>query len=440
MTTELQNRGWAARARLRLANVLLVLGLTVVATTVMPAQTYRILHNFRPATGGQPFAPVLVDSTGKVYGTTTYGGVLSCDSTRRGCGTVFKRDKGVETVLHRFSFDDGAWPTGPLLRDAVGNLYGAAPHGGNTAGRCGNYFGCGVVFKIDPTGTYTALYRFKGGRDGLLPYGPLVADSAGNLYGATYIGGDLSCPAPYIDPYGCGTIFKIDNTGKHSVVYRFKGGARDGVFPNGVSLRIDGNLYGTTLQGGVGTVCFDSFPGCGIVFKIDANGKETVLHRFTGVQDGGNPQGNLVRDSTGNLYGVTEIGAFGYGTVFKLNPSATVTTVTTLYNFTGGTDGWGPMNVVGDESGNLYGTAVYGGDLSCNLPFGCGVVFKIDAAGQETVLHTFTSFPDGALPESGVVRDSAGNLYGTAIYGGNQRFDCFGSYNTGCGILFKITP
>jgi uncharacterized repeat protein (TIGR03803 family) len=406
----------------------------MISSVFVNGQNYAVIHRFvGNRQGAQPFGSLLLGDNGEMYGTTTYGGTSPClDTDQRGCGTVFKiEQQGVQSVLHRFRGPDGAYPTSPLVRDAVGNLYGAAPHGGYMGGDCTLYFGCGVLFKIGASGGYTILYRFKGGPDGFLPFGQLVIDSVGNLYGTTYLGGDLNCFVGPL-PSGCGTVFKIDSRGRHSVLHSFKGGAMDGSFPNGV-VNFGGSLYGTTLEGGVGT-CFDG-NGCGIIFKIDATGGQSVLYSFTGNQDGGNPQGNLVGDRDGNLYGVTEMGMFSSGTVFRFDPSETITT---LYNFTGGPDGRGPMNVVRDKAGNLFGTAVYGGDPGCNVPVGCGLVFKVSPRGKETVLHTFTSFPDGALPESGVVLDQRGNLYGTAIYGGDPNADCFDSYNNGCGIIFKL--
>jgi uncharacterized repeat protein (TIGR03803 family) len=183
-----------------------------------------------------------------------------------------------------------------------------------------------------------------------------------------------------------------------------------------------GNLYGTTLQGSplncIGT------GGCGVVFKLDTTGTETVLHTFVG-PDGTYPIGDLVRDKAGNLYGTTYAGGtYGEGTVFKLD---TTGTETVLYSFTGLADGAVPRaGLVRDKAGNLYGTTVEGGNLSCS----CGVVFKLDPAGGETLLHTFTGGADGGILYGGLVRDKAGNLYGTTANGGAS----------GAGTVFKLTP
>jgi uncharacterized repeat protein (TIGR03803 family) len=174
-----------------------------------------------------------------------------------------------------------------------------------------------------------------------------------------------------------------------------------------------GNLYGTTYNGGTADA--------GVVFELDANGQETVLHNFTGGADGGNPYAGVIRDSAGNLYGTTEYGgAANLGAVFKVDTSGEETV---LFSFPGGNGGSNPYGgVTADSAGNLYGTTAYGGSG------GSGVVFKLDPAGTETVLHTFKTPNDGAAPESGVIRDSAGNLYGTT-YGG-------GKYDA--GVVYKV--
>jgi uncharacterized repeat protein (TIGR03803 family) len=195
-----------------------------------------------------------------------------------------------------------------------------------------------------------------------------------------------------------------------------------------------GNLYGTTVLGG--NLACGSGSGCGVVFKLDTTGKETVLHRFTGGVDGANPSAGLVQDAAGNLYGTTEGGGdlacgggFGCGVVFKLG---TTGKETVLHSFTGGADGRDPnAGLVRDAAGNLYGTTRSGGDLACSVA-GCGVVFKLDTTSKETVLHSFTL---GGFPEAGLLRDGAGKLYGTTFSGGSNA--CGGQ---GCGAVFKLTP
>lgn len=258
--------------------------------------------------------------------------------------------------------------------------------------------------------TYSVLYSFAGGIDGRNPVAGLVRDATGNLYGTTNVGG----------AHGYGTIFKIDSTGKETVLYSFTDMKGDGAYPcAGLLLDAKGKLYGTTLNGGA--------YGYGTVFVIDAAGVLSVLYSFNGAAgDGGFPYAGVVRDAKGNLYGTTlQGGAYDYGTVFKLDPTGQETV---LYSFTGtGGDGANPYaGLARDAKGNLYGTTYYGGLESCNN-IGCGVVFKLDKTGKESLLHTFTGTGgDGANPSGGLVRDTKGNLYGTT------------RFSAGGGIVFKV--
>jgi uncharacterized repeat protein (TIGR03803 family) len=206
--------------------------------------------------------------------------------------------------------------------------------------------------------TYSVLYSFKGGTDGANPFGGLLRDSGGNLYGTTIYGGTGGCNDGFGD-LGCGTVFKLDTSGNETVLHSFTG-TPDGEYPYAGLVRdSSGNLYGTTESGGVGS-CTGFGAGCGTAFKLDTSGNETVLHSFTGTPDGEYPAAGLVRDS----------------------------------------------------SGNLYGTTIQGG--SNPGPYTSGTVFKIDAGGNETVLHSFTGHPsDGASPFAELMLDSVGNLYGT---------------------------
>jgi uncharacterized repeat protein (TIGR03803 family) len=260
------------------------------------------------------------------------------------------------------------------------------------------------------TYTYSLLYSFAGAPDGESPYAGLVMDAQGNFYGMTEYGG----------AYGWGTVFKVDITGKETVVYAFGAFNGDGVLPM-ASLVLDAeeNLYGTTYGGGD--------YGHGTVFKVDITGRESLLYSFAGGTDGQAPYAGLVMDAQGNLYGTTtEGGAYSYGTVFKVDTSGKETV---LHSFSGtGGDGASPYaGLVLDAQGNLYGTNVRGGDPTCVQKSGCGTVFKVDTTGKETVLHIFTSNPDGADPYAGLVLD-AGNLYGTTESGGAY----------GWGAAFKV--
>ena len=281
----------------------------------------------------------------------------------------------------------------------------------------GNLYGAGFggVFKADPTGKVTVLYTFKGAPDG---YGgvQVVLDPDGNLYGTTEYGGTGTCSnGPYA---GCGTVFKLATTGEETVLHSFTG-SPDGSWPNSGLIRdAKGNLYGTTYLGGSGAgTCFNT--GCGTVYKIDPTGQETVLFRFDDGTDGGLPLGNLLLVD-GALYGTTAAGGtgpctqsgnpiVGCGTIFKLVGRKE----TVLHSFQG-PDGSGPQsNVVRDSAGNLYATAVQGGLFTTNCYFGCGTVVKLEPNGTETILHAFEDQSDGESP-AGVVIDSEGNLYGSA--------------------------
>jgi uncharacterized repeat protein (TIGR03803 family) len=311
-----------------------------------------VLHNFAGLGGGDganPYAGLVLDAQGNLYGTTANGGDPAC--RKGGCGTVFKVDtSGNETVLYSFRLPglDGAFPRADLLLDAQGNLYGTTFRGGA--------HGTGTVFTVDTTGNEAALFsfnEFSGVGDS--PHAGLVWDAQGSLYGTTELGG-CRCPSGY------GTVFTVDTTGNETVLYRF-GGSPDGSNPlAGLVLDAQGNLYGTTWRGGS--------DGDGTVFKLDASGNETVLYSFTG-KSGFAPYGDLVLDALGNLYGTTTRGgAHSSGTVFKVDASGNETV---LHGFTGKNgDGAVPYaGLVMDGQGNLYGTTSRGG------ADGFGTVFKL---------------------------------------------------------------
>lgn len=317
------------------------------------------------------------------------------------------------SVLHTFTgTPDGAQPfqSSPLILN--GALYGTTLYGG--------LYDNGTIFKLDRTGKETVLYNFTGGTDGGVPDGTLITDNKGNLYGTTNNGGDPSCG-------GCGVVYRLSKNGL-KVLYSFTDGA-DGAFPQGVVMDSAGNLYGGTYIGG------DPSCGCGVVYKIDTGGNQTVLHTFTGGTDGGSPNGFVSLDSAGNLYGAALIGGnladcsgTGCGLVFKIDSSGNETE---LYDFTGGADGALPnASFLMDARGNLYGTAIAGGDLTCSFGgnAGCGVVFNVTPAGKERVLYTFHG-ADGATPNYGLIKDAKGNGYSTTTYGGVD----------GVGTVFELT-
>ena len=284
-----------------------------------PSGTLNVLYSFSGSDGAQPFAGLIADTAGNLYG-TTWGGGAPCIVTI-GCGTVFQLDpSGSLTVLHSFTNgSDGGHPVAGLIADAAGNLYGTTQNGGD-----GGY---GTVFRLDPSGTLIVLHSFTGGSDGGTPVAGLIADEAGNLYGTTSAGGDrTNCAAQFID--GCGTVFQLDPSGTLNVLYNFTGGS-DGGNPDAALIAdAAGNLYGTTQNGGAPESC-NRPAGCGTVFQLTPSRTLNGLHIFTG-SDGAYPPAGLLADAAGNLYGTTYgggtgtgcIGGGACGTVFELTVSA----------------------------------------------------------------------------------------------------------------------
>ena len=387
---------------------------SLIATTSAHAQTFTLLHEFgQPGDGAEPSSGVIVDPSGNVYGVTLNGGAFNY-------GIVFRLDAaGNESVLHNFLGGEGLSPGGGLFLDGAGNIYGTTATGGTPEnGGCAH--GCGTVFKRDAAGVQTELYAFTGKTDGGAPDAALIRDAAGNFYGTGSIGGSQSCFGA-----GCGVIFKLDAANQESVLYSFMDGT-DGKYPHGLVADPAGNLYGATYDGGT--------YGKGGVFEVDQAGTFTVLHSFTGGADSDNPTGLLVRDEAGNLYGTTYSGLFeaqGFGIVFKLDTQGKLTV---LHSFTEATDGEYPTSLLRDAAGNLYGVTLGGGTSSGCYYGSCGTVFKLDSSGNKTVLHNFTG-SDGQLPNS-LTTDKAGNLYGTTL-GGGKGSQC--AYYKGCGVVFKLT-
>ena len=466
-----------------------------------------VLYTFTGgADGGEPAAGVVEDASGNLYGTTVTGGdLIDCpayEDTRAGCGVVFKLSStGQYSVLYTFTGGaDGAAPYAGVTLDSAGNLYGTTDAGGGSgygvlykieangqfgvlhsfapedakgpsrltvdaegniygASRAGGTSNAGVVFEFTATGQFVSLYSFSVGIDGYEPSSPVLRDSHGNLYGTTGFGGKGGFGAVYrLDPagqetvltsfvpargganpvsgliqdsqanlYGTtstasasnGVVYKLDPKGIETVLHGFTGGtlgATDGYQPMGGVIRdAAGNLYGTTFYGGA--------RGAGVVYRVNTSNQETILYTFTGSIDGANPMGSLVGDATGNLYGTTTQGGTSGGVVYKLDSNGQESV---LYSFTGGADGRFPeAGLLKDDAGNLYGTTYGGGIDSANT--GYGVVFELDASGHYSVLYSFMGGTDGANPESGVIQDAAGNLYGTTSAGG-----------LGFGVVYKV--
>jgi hypothetical protein len=303
----------------------------------------------------------------------------------------------------------------------------------------------------------TVPYTFTGASDGAAPTAGLIFDSRGNLYGTAVNGGNTggaNCPG--LDPpTGCGVVFELSppsgGTGPwtETVLYTFTGGS-DGAYPQaGLIFDSNGNLYGTTSNGGSlsGTICH-GLGGCGVVFELSppksGSGPwtETPIYTLSGGGDGALPYASLIFDSKGNLYSTALGGGVGEGTVFKLSPPSGGSgpwTESVLYTFTGLGDGGSPLaNLIFDLNGNLYGTTNGGGS-------GYGMVFELNPPSggsgpwTDTPIYTFTGHADGAYPYAGVIFDSTGNLYGTTATGGSKSgATC--KRTGGCGVVFEVSP
>lgn len=416
---------------------------TISLTVLAQGQTETVLYSFaNNANGYNPVGSLVFDSAGNLYGTTSEGGNFAGCST--GCGVVFELSPGSdgtwsENVPHTFTGGtDGANPFVGLVADGKGNFYGTTGDGGNSE------IGAGTIYKLSPKSgggwTTTLVHLFSGGADGGNPYTNLIIDSSGNLYGTAHRGGAGTC--------GCGLVFKMSPTANgswtESVLQVFN--SRNGSFPEG-SLVFDseGNLWSTTAFGGVTLTlkgyerCLigQSFCGYGTVFELSPTAKglwrETLVYLFKHASDGANPAAGLVADSAGNFYGTTQIGGTpdgcdvgGCGVVFELSPSRSgLWLETPLYAFSN-SDGAFPFAPLVFDGGNLYGTTNQGGTSNC------GVVFKLvptQSGWSESTVYDFNC-SDGGQPDSQLINDGSGNLYGTAPIGGAN----------GVGVVFEITP
>jgi uncharacterized repeat protein (TIGR03803 family) len=369
------------------------------------AGNFRLLHDFKGRDGGLAMAGLIRDNSGNLFGTTFLGG-------RKNGGVVFElTSNGKETVLHDFlGGNDGNAPYGNLIADQQGNLYGTTESGGGSSR-------FGTVFKLAPDGTETILYAFTDGSDGGNPVAGLLADASGNLYSTTMAGGEN----------GQGTVFELSPDGSETVLHSFANGS-DGAEPvAGLIADKHGNFYGTTFTGGSG--------GNGTAFKLAPGGTETILFSFSlGNSSGADPDGSLVADDKGNLYGTTGIGGSGNcqdgcGVVFEIAANGQFSD---LYSFTGGADGANPYaSLIRDKKGNFYGTTV-GGGSGCG---GCGAVFKLTPDGKETTLYSFNGTKDGAHPYAQLFLDGQGDLFGTASIKG---LSCLDYAISGCGTVFEV--
>lgn len=408
-----------------IAAFLFVLLLALEASPGAQAQSFRVIHNFqgRPD-GATPYGTLAIDGAGNLYG-TTYGGGDS------GNGIVYQltpqgSNWAFQTLYSFQGGGDGALPVSGVTVGPDGSLYGTTNFGGSGGDEQCGIWGCGTVFAIIPSGgswQESVIHRF-GGWDGAHPTGVLTLDQAGNVYGT----------APYGGAYA-GVVFELSSSGSgwtEKLLASF-GDARNtqpqpgGLPDSGVIFDRQGNLYGVTPS--------DSNTDCGTVFMLTHSGSSwtrTVLHDFNTQGQGCDPQGGLIFDQQGNLYGTTMLISRygGLGTAFQLVPSSGSWTMNTIWTSEGYFEGGGAgptASMVMDAAGNLYGTSYAGGD------YGRGAVFKLTPSSGGwiyTALHNFTGGSDGDLIQAGLVFDANGNLYGAASYGGQY----------GAGTVFEITP
>ena len=396
----------------------IVFGLTVVASPKAQAQTYQVIHTFTGGgDGAAPQAGVTLDAAGNLYGTTYSGGA--------GYGTVYRlKRSGSNWLLNPlYTFaggSDGANPTANIVSGPNGLRYGTTYDGGGS-GCSGS--GCGTVFSLRPSAsaprsvlapwTETVLYRFSGGADGEHPAGNLVFDAAGNAYGTTY-------GNPATSSYG--TVFKITPGGMFSTLYSFcsQSNCADGAAPYaGLVKGTDENFYGTTEAGGTSNACEDYPAGCGTVFKITPSGTLTTLYSFCSLAncaDGELPTAGLIQATDGNFYGTTYTGtptSPSYGVAFKITPTGTLSVIYSFCSQRNCTDGAAPFAALFQASdGNFYGTTKFGGVNDACVEGGsevaCGTLFKLTPGGDLTTLYSFcpqSGCPDGQWPLASLVQD-----------------------------------
>ena len=414
----------------------LVFGLIISAAPVAQAQTFNVIHSFTGGgDGANPVAGLTIKGSA-IYGTAYFGGHDQGVCAGTGCGTVFKmtlsRSNWLFTRLYPFTnINDGAGPNSRVTFGPDGELYGTTYVGNN-------------VFTLKPppsapdsvfeSWAEKDIYQFGSPGDGSLPAGDLVFDQAGNLYGTTYAGGNRNL----CGSVGCGTVYQLapsNGTWTETSVYEFTGQA-DGYYPlSGVILDQSGNLYGTAQA---------SFylGGWGSVFQLtpsDSGWTENTLYDFQGGTDGKDITAGLIFDASGNLYGAAAAGgAGGGGTIYEVSPLDGSWNFDLLYSLVGGSGGQGPVaSLIMDASGNLYGATYSDG------AYGYGSVFELTPSGggwTYTTLYDFTGGSDGANPAGSLVMDTNGDLFGTTYAGGITGSHCDPQFGNQCGGVFEITP
>jgi uncharacterized repeat protein (TIGR03803 family) len=402
--------------------VAVVFALYLATGIAAPAQTFTTLFDFDGAHGATPaFMSLVQGFDGSLYGTTIAGG-LFCNQPF-GCGTVFKITRqGTLSVLYEFCREnactDGSGPSVGLVLARDGNFYGTTGGGG-----ANNW---GTVFRITPDGDLITLYSFcseAGCADGAEPEAALLEGIDGDLYGTTVRGGNV-CGIE-----GCGTIFKITLHGTLTALHRFDGS--DGSFPTAqLAQTIDGNLYGTTVNGGASSNCV-GVGGCGTVFRMTPSGTLTTLHNFE-YTDGAYPDGGVIQGAGGAFYGTTEAGIKGWGpgwgTIFEIAANGQFTLLQTFDE-----GGRTPLaGLVQGTDGSFFGTT-----LTSRSGDGDGTVFQFAPGHAIRTLHTFclkTPCVDGAGPYGVLFQATDGNFYGTTSQAGDP--NCA---RDGCGTLFRLS-
>lgn len=395
------------------------------------AWTKTILYTFKGGSDGKyPFGELVFDPSGNIFSTTQFGGGTVCGTTNPGCGTVFELSppasgtgSWTESILYNFTTNGGA--TGAAQDaatsiDSAGRLYSTNKFAGQGPCIMASYpTGCGTVFRVDPPAvpggpwTFNTIHYFLGPpADGRTAKSNVTVDAQGNVFGVTQNGGTFDFGIVYelVAPTSPGGAY-IEN-----ILYTFTGKA-DGSMPRaGVLLMSDGSIISTTQNGGS--------HGAGTVFQLTpptvqgGAWTESVLYNFGAAGDGRFPIGELLRDSAGNLYGATNLGgSAGDGTIWKLTPPTKTGgkwTETILHHFTGMPDGNQPLSgVVMDTAGNLYGTTNSGGANNMGLVYQLTPPTIVGSAWGINRLWSFAGGTDGNNPGAGVILDSKGNVYGT---------------------------
>lgn len=412
-----------------------VLLCTAIATVASAQATFMTLVDFNGADGTSPIGALVQGSDGDFYGATMSGGA-NC-VTYLSCGTLFKvTAEGELTTLYNFcelaNCADGANPDGPLMQASNGKFYGTT-----SIGNAGPFPGCGTVFELSLAGTLTRSLGFGSGLRGCTPSGGLIQAANRDLYGTTQGGGDDLNPG--------GTVFRVDWGGTLNTLYSFcnEFNCRDGENPTASLMQAtNGNLYGTTPSGGPNhnsKICASS--GCGTIFRITLAGALGTFYSFCSLPncaDGSQPEASLVQTTDGNFYGTAYGGgAFGGGTVFKITSTGKLTTIYSFCSSANCADGAQPLSLIQATDGNFYGTTFFGGINNY------GTVFRITPAGTLTTLYRFCSLEnctDGISPSGGLLQANSGIFYGTTGQGGPDNDGTIFSLDTGLGPFVAFLP